>query len=99
MGAGPLLPALYDVPALTPWGEEQLKKNRSNGTYAVMTANDPLSKCDPMGFPRNVLYQDRGIEFAETATKMLELFQYQKVWREIWKDGRPLPKNRWRRHA
>ena len=91
--AGPLVPAIYDVPAMTPWGEEQYKRNRSNGTYAVLTANDPLSKCDPMGFPRNVLYQDRGIEFAETPTKMLELWQYQKVWREIWKDGRGLPKN------
>jgi hypothetical protein len=91
--AGPLLPAIYDVPAMTPSGAEQYKKNRSNGTYTVLTADDPLSKCDPMGFPRNVLYQDRGIEFSETATKMLELWQYQKVWREIWKDGRALPKN------
>lgn len=90
---GPLLPWLYDVPPMTPWAEEQYKKNRSNGTYAVLTANDPLSKCDPMGFPRNVLYQDRGIQFAETPTKMLELWQYQKVWREIWKDGRGLAKN------
>lgn len=91
--AGPLLPALYDVPPMTPWGEARYKTNRSNGDYAVATANDPLSKCDPMGFPRNVLYQDRGIEFADTPTKMLELWQYQKIWREIWKDGRALPKN------
>lgn len=90
--AGPLLPALYDVPPMTPWGDAQYKRNRSNGDYAVATANDPLSKCDPMGFPRNVLYQDRGIEFADTPTKMLELWQYQKIWREIWK-GRSLPKN------
>jgi hypothetical protein len=91
--AGPLLPALYDVPPMTAWGEAQYQRNRSNGSYAVATANDPLSKCDPMGFPRNVLYQDRGIEFADTPSKMLELWQYQKTWREIWKDGRALPKN------
>ncbi len=59
----------------------------------VAESTDGFAVCDPLGFPRNVFYEFRGVEFAETRNKMLMLFQYQRVWREIWTDGRELPTN------
>lgn len=83
---------------LTAWGKEQFASNKPfNGAakniVPVEESNDPFVKCDPMGFPRNVFFETRGIEFDPLPNKMLELFQYQKIWREIWMDGRQLPKN------
>ena len=59
----------------------------------VALSNDPLKTCDPMGFPRDVTFEDRGIQFVQTPTAMWQMFQYQRIWREIWTDGRALPKN------
>lgn len=76
---------------LTPWGEAQLRAHPTDHGGVVADSSDPLNKCDPMGFPRSVLYEVRGMQFVSAPTKMVQLFQYQKVWREIWTDGRALP--------
>lgn len=59
----------------------------------VIETNDPSALCDPLGFPRIVLHQTRGMEFVQTPRKVVQLLEYQKIWREIWTDGRPLPKD------
>jgi len=89
---------ISNVGAMTAWGQEQYNANKPfNGAakniVPVGQSNDPFVKCDPMGFPRSVFFETRGIEFDPLPNKMLELFQYQKIWREIWMDGRALPKN------
>jgi hypothetical protein len=56
-------------------------------------ANDPLDGCDPAGFPRNLLFELRPFQVVQTPNQMLMLYQYQKVWRAIWTDGRELPKD------
>jgi hypothetical protein len=55
--------------------------------------NDPLDSCDPAGFPRNLLFELRPFQVVHTSNQMLMLYQYQRVWRAIWTDGRPLPKD------
>lgn len=55
--------------------------------------NDPLDSCDPAGFPRNLLFELRPFQIVQTSNQLLMLFQYQQVWRVIWKDGRELPKD------
>ena len=92
--AGPPLPTLQDPPPLTPEGQTLYDANRPTwGPKAVGLAdsNDPLVTCDPLGFPRSMLYETRGFEFVHTPAKTIQLLQYQRVWREIWTDGRPLP--------
>ena len=87
---------LEPVPEMTEWGREQFEAARPfRGPRAVAVAesNDGFRMCDPLGFPRNVFYELRGVEFFETPNKMLMLFQYQRIWREIWTDGRELPTN------
>lgn len=96
--AGPVIPHREPVAPMTAWGQEIFNQAKPFGGLAdrsvgVGASNDPMITCDPLGFPRNVLWETRGLEFEQTPNKMLELFQYQRVWREIWTDGRPLPSN------
>jgi hypothetical protein len=56
-------------------------------------ANDPLDSCDPAGFPRDLLFELRPFQVVQTSSKLLMAYQYQQVWRVIWKDGRELPKD------
>ena len=55
--------------------------------------NDPLDSCDPAGFPRNLLFELRPFQVVQTSNQLLMLYQYQQVWRVIWRDGRELPKD------
>jgi hypothetical protein len=59
----------------------------------VADSNDPIVQCDPLGFPRILLLRAplSGMELVQTPDKVLQLFQYQRVFREIWTDGRSLP--------
>jgi hypothetical protein len=92
--AGPPLPTLQEPAPFTPLGQERYDANKATwGPKAVALgeSNDPLITCDPLGFPRSALYETRGFEFIHTPAKTVQLLQYQRVWREIWTDGRPLP--------
>ena len=63
------------------------------GPRAVPVGNsdDPLITCDPLGFPRSILHELRGMEFVQSPNKVVQLLQYQRTFREIWTDGRLLP--------
>jgi hypothetical protein len=94
--SGAVVPRLEPVAPMTPWGQaifDQTRPFAGRGarTVEVGVSNDPMRTCDPLGFPRNVLWETRNLEFDPTPSKMIELFQYQRVWREIWTDGQPLP--------
>jgi hypothetical protein len=84
---------LNPVPPMTAWGQEQFRSHKSHSQYSEAESNDPMKYCDPMGFPRDILYDDRGFAFAPMPGKMLQPFQFNRVWREIWTDGRALPKD------
>ncbi len=91
--AGLVAAKLNDVPPMTSWGQEQFRLHKNNADYPVAESNDPIKGCDPLGFPRNMLFMTRGIAFAQMPGRVLELSQFNRVWREIWTDGRDLPKN------
>jgi hypothetical protein len=80
-------------PAYTPLGAERAKLNKAEPVYHLANTNDPLMTCDPLGFPRNIINETRGMRFAQLPDRMIILSQYQRVWREIWMDGRELPKS------
>lgn len=84
---------LNPVPPMTAWGQEQFRSHKSHSQYSEAESNDPMKYCDPMGFPRDMLYDNRGFAFAAMPGKMLQVFQFNRVWREIWTDGRELPKD------
>jgi len=90
---GPITAKLNPVPPMTPWGQEQFRSHKNHSQYSEAESNDPMKYCDPMGFPRDMLYDNRGFAFAPMPGKILQAFQFNRVWREIWTDGRELPKN------
>jgi len=60
---------------------------------SIGLVNDPLDGCDPAGFPRNLLFELRPFQAVQTSSQVLLVYQYQRVWRSIWTDGRELPKD------
>jgi hypothetical protein len=85
-----------EVSPMTDWGKQQFNANKPfNGPRMIPLeeSNDPMIKCDPLGFPRNLFYEIRHMKFVQTPGETVQLLQYQGIWREIWTDGRTLPTN------
>jgi hypothetical protein len=85
-----------EISPMTAWGKEEFNANKPfNGPRMIPLeeSNDPMIKCDPLGFPRNLFYEIRHMKFVQTPGETVQLFQYQGIWREIWTDGRTLPTN------
>jgi hypothetical protein len=91
--AGPSSARINAVPPMTPWGEEQFRTHKNHAQFSEAESNDPLKSCDPMGFPRNMLNLIRGVGFFQMSDRMILMSQYNRVWREIFTDGRQLPKD------
>ena len=82
-------------PPYTPLGLQTLKTHKPvEGFMRVVTGqtNDPRNKCDPMGFPRQDFYQVRHTQIMQNDHQVMIMYQFYKVWRAIWTDGRELPK-------
>jgi hypothetical protein len=89
---GPGEPSLSNrVPQMTPAGLAKLKLNIPDPFSA--SSNDPWKTCDPFGMPRVSNNEIREIGFAQMPDRIIVLENFGKVWREVWTDGRPLPKN------
>jgi hypothetical protein len=80
----------------TPLGLEMLNSHKpSNGVRSVLPGetNDPVVYCDPQGIPREDLYELRTTQILQTPLNVVVLYEFGKVWRVIWTDGRDLPKD------
>ena len=80
----------------TALGQEALNHTKpSNTVRSVLPAetNDPVVTCDPQGMPREDLYELRTTQILQTPVKIAVLYEFTKIWRVIWTDGRELPKD------
>ena len=80
----------------TPLGLDAYNRTKPTiGPRMVVTAetNDPVAFCDPQGFPRENLFQLRTTQIVQTPVSVVILYQFDKIWRVIWTDGRELPKD------
>src|SRR4051812_32114775 len=59
-------------------------------------SNDPFITCDPLGFPRDLeahaITSRGGTLFGTAPNRILIGYEQQRTWREVWMDGRALPK-------
>jgi hypothetical protein len=79
----------------TPEGKAAFDANKpGNGPHAVTINenNDPFNICDPVGFPRVELNALKAIQFFQTPKQVVVIYENDQVWRNIWTDGRELPK-------
>lgn len=82
-----------EMPPLTEWGQAKYDQNKPGyGPKAAPGGNDPLLQCDPMGFPR-ILFIITPVEIVQIPGRTLMFFDWQHTLREIWTDGRELPKD------
>ena len=88
----PAEPSLNNrIPAMTPAAQARLKLNIPDPFSA--TSNDPWKTCDPFGMPRIANNEIEEIGFSTMPDRIVILENYEKVWREVWMDGRKLPTN------
>ncbi|HTI44160.1 MAG TPA: hypothetical protein VL693_20175 [Vicinamibacterales bacterium] len=93
------------APPMTAAGEAIFKQRKaynlatnlgSNANADPGASNDPAIKCDPLGFPRNVqtyaITNRGGLIFGSAPNRILIAYEQNRLWREIWMDGRALPK-------
>jgi hypothetical protein len=93
-GAGVRESTPADMPSFTPLGQKLFSGNKSLGRYNPAGTNDPVVRtCDPLGFPRADKYSIMEMAFATMPDRIVVLYPFQQQWREIWMDGRELPKN------
>ena len=83
-------------PPYTPEGLAALNLTKpSNGNRMVLPAdsNDPVISCNTQGLPREDLYEFRNTQIIQTPLKVIVLYEFGKVWRTIWTDGRSFPED------
>jgi hypothetical protein len=82
-------------PEMTPAGMARFKQNHGKTAAQPWGGNDPFQYCDPLGFPRNLFAQAitsrGGTWFEKVPNQMVILYDQQRVWRDVWMDGRQLP--------
>lgn len=81
-------------PPLTPWGKEKFDAARPLvGPRAVPgEENNPSLQCVPDGPPK-LLTLPNPFEIVQIPGRVLMFFELEHIWREIWTDGRALPKD------
>jgi hypothetical protein len=86
--AGNLTPERPDVPPLTPLGQKLFSLNKPETEVGTGHSNDPMNTCDPLGLPRNTVFETRGLAFGTMGPdRIVVLHQYQRIWRYVWMDG------------
>ena len=92
--AGPQEAKIEEAPAMTPLGQRMFAAHHSEAKFSAAGTNDPwYNTCDAMGFPRSSLNEIRAVMFAQMPDRVIEVYQYSRLWREIMTNGEPLPKN------
>jgi hypothetical protein len=79
----------------TPLGKQMMDSHKAGfgvNIAPISQINDPFDTCDPIGFPRISLFNLRGLQIVQTKDQVLMLYQNTRTWRNIWTDGRALPK-------
>ena len=82
-----------NVPPMTPAGQKLFDASKPGyGPRAVppATGNDIVGECNPQGVPR-LLFFPRPVEFIQLPNRLIQFFQWHRVLREIWTDGRKVP--------
>jgi len=81
-------------PPLTPWGQARFDAAKPLiGPRAIPgQENAPALRCDPDGPPK-LLNLPNPFEIVQIPGRMFMFFELGHIWRTIWTDGRPLPKD------
>jgi hypothetical protein len=81
-------------PPLTPWGQARFDASVPLvGSRAIAgRENNPALHCEPEAVPKSLILPNP-FEIVQISGRMFMLFEQYHLWRTIWADGRPLPKD------
>jgi len=80
-------------PPFQPWAEELFKKRNFENTHREPdTGPDPTELCIPPGIPRT-MFQPFPWEIVQARDRVIMIFEYQSLIRQIFTDGREHPKD------
>jgi hypothetical protein len=80
-------------PDMTPWAQARYDVAKPGyGPKATVESNDPILHCNPSGIPR-ILVWPQPFEIVQTPDRVFMFFEHERVWRQIWTDGRSHPKD------
>jgi hypothetical protein len=81
-------------PPLTPWGQARFDASAPLvGPRAVAgKENNPALHCEPEAVPKSLILPNP-FEIVQIPGRMFMFFEQYHLWRTIWSDGRPLPKD------
>jgi hypothetical protein len=66
------------------------KPGKGPRMVAPVNGNDPIGGANPPGLYRALIYA-RNFEFVQSQMKLVQLFEWGRIFREIYADGRPVP--------
>ena len=82
-----------DPVSMTPWAQAKYDAAKPGyGSKASVDTTDPILRCNPSGVPR-ILYWPQPFEIVQTPERVFMFFEHERVWRQIWTDGRNHPKD------
>jgi hypothetical protein len=85
-------PSANPVP-MTPWAQAKYDAAKPGyGPKASVDTTDPILRCNPSGIPR-ILFWPQPFEIVQTPERTYMFFEHERVWRQIWTDGRSHPKD------
>lgn len=80
-------------PPFQPWAEALLKKHDvENNTADPDSGPDPIERCFPPGVPR-IMLQPFPWEIVQAKDRVIMIFEYQALTRQVFTDGRGHPKD------
>lgn len=79
-------------PVMTPEGQTAFEANSSQTKQGLPVTRSPAFQCLPAGVLQGYGPGTYAIEFIQTPQRILMILEYAHQWREIWMDGRPIPK-------
>jgi len=84
--------------AMQPWAEAKFNSERTEypvgnrPTVRDNTNTDPILHCDPVGIPR-IYWSIHPFEIIQLPNRILIYYEEFREIRDVWMDGRPIPKN------
>lgn len=82
------------APPMTPWAQAQYDAAKPGiGPRSQPEGNDPISACNPPGFPRIMLFGAYPLEIIQLPDRILQFYDFFYAYRTIWTDGQSLPNN------
>jgi len=82
------------APRMTPWAQARYDAAKPGiGPRAQPQGNDPISGCNPPGFPRILLFGAYPLEIIQLPGRVLQFFDFFYTYRTIWTGRQLLPNN------